>query len=102
MARFGILLQIRALNDEFQPSSRFKQRSGGPDFDIQRHRLSRFELQLAPVKQHRLMLGGAFAIEFPMRSAQPAERHRAIIEKGVIGERYEFTLRIEFIDADEE
>jgi hypothetical protein len=75
-----VAVHVPALDDEPQRLAWPEQRAGRQDLDLQRDDLARGERKLPPVREHRLPRPGAVLVELPVGRAQPAERHRSILE----------------------
>ena len=78
-----VAVHVAALDDEPQRLARPEQRAGRQDLDLQRDDLARGERKLPPVREHRLPRPRALLVELSVGRAQPAERHRAILEHRV-------------------
>src|SRR5579864_712010 len=98
----GILLDVRALDDQPELFARKKARSRGPDLNVDRHDLARRQPLLTSVQMPGLFWPGPLGIEFPMRDPKPTESDRPILERVEKGKRDEAAGAVQLLQADEQ
>ena len=94
-AGLGVTVHVRALHDEQQPLAGLEPGARRQDLDVEPDDFAARHRQRALVRQHRQVRRGALAVGFPVGGSLPADRHRAVLELGVVGERDRPALRVE-------